>query len=134
MEGGIRMNLVTRDFFWDDFFNDMLPAKNHNLKCDIYEKNNKYHIEMDLPGFKKEDIHISFEDKYLTIAANCEEVKEDKDKNYIRKERHVDSYSRSFYVGNINEKDVKAEFKHGILHLEFPKESEVEHKKQIMIE
>ena len=96
------------------------------MKCDIYEKDGKNFIEMDVPGFKKEDIKLELEDGYLTISAvKKDEVKENDDKNYIRRERS--SYAkceRRFYVGNIDDSNIKAEFKNGILLVSVPKEEE----------
>ncbi len=115
--------------FFDDFFDDMDKPRrleNNLMKCDIYEKDGKNFIEMDVPGFKKEDIKLELEDGYLTISAEKkDEVKENDDKNYIRRERS--SYAkceRRFYVGNIDDSNIKAEFKNGILLVSVPKEEE----------
>ena len=61
------MNLVPRNFFLDDLFDDLPEVKNNNMKCDIQEKDDKNYIEMDVPGFKKEDISIDCDNGYLTI-------------------------------------------------------------------
>ena len=97
--------------------------------------------QMDLPGFKKEEISISLEDGNLTIQAAKgldEDEKEKKSGRYIRRERYAGSCARSFYVGDdITEEDIKAEFKHGILKIFVPKKEakpEVEQKKYIAIE
>lgn len=120
------MDLMPRGFGFDDFFDSFLPEKTHNnfneMKCDIYEKNNEYHIEMDIPGMKKENVKIECEDGYLSIIASGEQNHEEKDKKYIRRERNYGKYQRRFYVGKINPNDIKAEFKDGSLLVSFPKE------------
>lgn len=129
------MNLVPRKFFFDDFFDDFVPAfKDNNMKCDIYEKGDKYYIEMDIPGYNKEDIDIDIDNNYITVTASKENEEADEDKNYIRKERSYSKMSRSFYVGDASEEDIKAEFKNGILKIEVPKQEKVETKKKIEIE
>ena len=87
------MELFPRRYFDDNFF-DFMPAKMDTMKCDIYEKDGNYHIEMDLPGFKKEDISIEAKDGYLTIKATKNESnnEEDDSRNYIRRERIYGSY------------------------------------------
>ena len=98
------------------------------MKTDIKEMEDGYELEMDLPGFKKEEISISLEDGNLTIQAAKgldEDEKEKKSGRYIRRERYAGSCARSFYVGDdITEEDIKAEFKHGILKIFVPKKSE----------
>ena len=126
--------------FFDDFFDDMDKPRrfeNNLMKCDIFEKDGKFNIEMDVPGFKKDDIKMELADGYLTISAEKkEENKEEDGKNYIRRERT--SYTkceRKFYVGNIDDSKIKAEFKNGILLVEVPKEEEpAETKKYITID
>ena len=85
---------------------------------------------------KKEDIKLNYENSYLTIAAEKNEEKDEKDDkgNYIRRERSTGSVSRSFYIDNIDETKVKAEFKDGILKVSMPKAAEVSHTKQIAID
>ena len=107
------------------------------MKCDIYEKDGNYVIEMDVPGYKKEDINMELEDGYLKISAEKKSDEEEKDsKKYVRRERHCYSRcERQFYVGNISEDDIKAKFNNGILEISVPKEEEKkESKKVIMIE
>ncbi|MDD5793767.1 Hsp20/alpha crystallin family protein [Clostridium sp. HCP1S3_B4] len=142
---------------FDDFFNDFpfyedkdmknvekkLYGKKANriMKTDIKEKEDGYEIEMDLPGFTKEEIKASLENGYLTISAAKGLDKDEKEKDsghYIRKERYTGACERSFYVGDaLKEEDIKGEFKHGILKLFVPKKEakpEVENKKYIAIE
>ena len=111
------------------------------MKTDIKEKIDSYELEVDLPGFTKDEINASIEDGYLTISAAKGLDKDEKEKDsgkYIRKERYAGACQRSFYVGEgVKQEDVKAEFKHGILKLTVPKkepEKEVEEKKYIAIE
>lgn len=132
--------------FPDDDFEDSLfrmPAVFRNdtnmMKTDIKETDEGYEMSVELPGIKKEDIHADLKDGYLTISAERNENKDEKDSKgrYIRRERYTGKEERSFYVGDqLREDDVKAEFKDGILHLNIPKQEEkqqVEEKKHIMI-
>ncbi len=134
------MSLLPKRFEFDDFFDDFLPlerkdfALNDNMKCDIYEKDGKYHLEMDLPGFKKEDLKVECENGYLTISAEHHEEKNDNSKKYIRKERTYNKYQRNFYLGEVKEEDVKAQFENGILKVSIPMASKKESKKLISID
>ena len=141
---------------FDDFF-DSFPfydndAKNveknlygrkaaHMMKTDIKEKADGYELVMDLPGFTKDEIQATLENGDLTIQAEKGLDKDEKEKEtgrYIRRERYAGAMSRSFYVGeNVEQEDIKAEFKHGILKLFVPKKEAkptVEKKKHIAIE
>ena len=136
------MMLVPRrnsfDLF-DDFLDDgFFTRKEKNLmKTDIKETKDKYLLDIDLPGFEKENIDLSLNNGYLNISAKVEkEDEENAEERFVRKERFCGECSRSFYVGdNIKEEDIKAEFKNGILKIEVPKkeEKEIETKKQIQI-
>ncbi len=113
----------------------------HIMKTDVKEKDDSYELEMDLPGFDKNEIQISLDDGYMTVNAVKGLDKDEKEKDsgkYIRRERYVGSCSRSFYVGdNLTEEDIKAEFKHGILKLSVPKKDlkkEIKEKKYVAIE
>ncbi len=119
---------------WDDFFNDPFFSSRKEMKLmktDIREKDDKYLLDIDLPGYSKEDIKISVDDGYLTVSAKKEESKEENEKgSYIKKERYSGECQRSFYIGdNIEAEDVKASFKNGILTLEVPKLSLEDKKK-----
>jgi HSP20 family molecular chaperone IbpA len=118
------------DFFRDDFF-DRKDRMNYNLmKTDIREDENSYLLEVDLPGYSKDDIKIDITDGYLTINAKVEKEDKDDGKNYVRRERFTGEVSRSFYVGeDIKEDEIKAKFKNGILTLEVPKVSLEDKKK-----
>ena len=97
------------------------------MKTDVREKDDSYEVDIDLPGFKKEQIRIELENGYLTISAEKGLDKDEKEKEgkYIRRERFSGSYSRTFYVGeNVEQAEIKASFKHGILKLTIPKKEE----------
>lgn len=126
---------------FDDMFRDPFFTKQESrlMRTDIKEKDGKYIVDIDLPGYEKEDIKLSIENGYLTVNAAAKKEVNDSEKHgtYIHQERYVGECSRSFYVGeNIKEEDVKANFKNGTLSLEFPKEKKetVEEKKFIPIE
>ena len=113
-------------------------AKNM-MKTDVKEKDNGYEVAIDLPGFKKDELHLELNDGYLTISAEKGLDKDEKDKNdkYIRRERYAGSMSRSFYVGeNMKEEDIHAKYENGILTLDVPKEQKkaVPEKRYIAIE
>lgn len=131
------MNIIPKRYYLDDFFDDFLVNSNNNgnsMKCDIYEKGGDYHIEMDIPGFDKKDINIETDNGYLTITAEKKEEVNEEEKNYIRRERNYGKYQRSFYLGELETDNIKAEFKDGILKLTVPKKEAVETKKVIEIE
>ena len=115
-------DLFGDDFFRDDFFKS---EKNNLMKTDIKETENSYILDIDLPGYKKEDIKVDITDGYLTINAKTSQEKEEKEKGkFVRRERFSGECSRSFYVGeDIKEDEIKAKFKNGILTLEVPKVS-----------
>ncbi len=130
------MDLIPRRFYLDDIFDDFMPTRrNDNMKCDIYEKDGNYHIEMDIPGFKKEDISIEVDDGYLTIEAekNTENNEENEDRNYIRRERSYNSYKRSFYLGDLDQDSIEAKFNDGMLNITVPKKELTSNKKKIDI-
>ena len=118
--------------YLDDVFDDfMFPRIKESdfgkMRCDIYEKDNVYYLEMDIPGFDRNDVNIEIDDNdYLTITAekNNENTEEDENKNYIRKERSYGKYQRSFYVGGIDKENIEAEFVNGILKVTMPKKEE----------
>ncbi len=96
------------------------------MKTDIREKDDQYILDVELPGYAKDDVHAELKDGYLTISAERKEDKEDKDENgnYLKKERFVGTCKRSFYVGDqMQQEDIHASFEDGILTLEMPKEA-----------
>ena len=128
------MNLIPRSFFLDDFFDDFGKVKVSDLKCDIYEDDNNYVVEMDTPGFSKDDINVHIEKGYLTISVEHSDEKDEENKNYIRKERVYGSTKRQFYVGDVDEDSIKANFSDGVLKVVVPKKEEISNKKKIEIE
>ena len=123
---------------FDDFFADpfgMMPTGRGSdplygkhaqnlMKTDVREKDNAYELDVDLPGFKKDEIHVDLKDGYLTIGAAKGLDKDQQDENgrYIRRERYTGTCSRSFYVGDaIRPEDIRARFEDGILKLSVPK-------------
>ena len=112
------------EMFRDPFFEG---TESKVMKTDIKEKKDKYLIDIDLPGYEKEDIKMEISDGYLTVHASVnKEVDDEKEKGkYVRKERYVGECSRSFYVGeNVSEEEIKAKFKNGTLTIEVPKKDE----------
>ena len=119
--------------FFDSFLDDMEPKKlDKMMKCDIYEENNMYHIVMDAPGFKKEDINIEFDKGNLKISLMHKENEKDK-KKYVHRERtSITKCERTFYLGEIDENEIKAEFKDGILKISVPVEENNTSSKKII--
>ena len=141
-----RENLLD-DWFGVPFENEFFGKKNplygkhakNLMRTDVRETENSYELDVDLPGFKKEEIQVALEEGYLTISAakGVEKKEDDKKGKYNRQERYSGSCSRSFYVGeNVTEQDIAAKFEDGILKLSIPKKdvSAVEAKKYISIE
>ncbi len=123
-----RMNALDRTF-WDDFFGeDLIPAKFGSFKTDITENDKEYIIEADLPGFNKEAIGLEMVDNRLTISAKKDDVVEENNDNYIRKERYMGEASRSFVIDNVKEEEIKAEFKDGVLKVVLPKKEPVQNR------
>ncbi len=123
------------DMFRDPFFSE---NESKIMRTDIKEKKDKYLIDIDLPGYEKENIKIELEDGYLTVHANRDTNNEEKEEGkFVRKERYVGSCSRSFYVGDAVEiEDIKASFKNGTLKIEVPKKEmkkELPSKKYVQI-
>ena len=114
--------------FDDDFFGRKNPlygkhAKNM-MKTDVRETDNGYELDIDLPGFKKDEISAQLKDGYLTISAakGLDKDEKEKDGKYIRRERYAGTMSRSFYVGEgVEQDDIHAKYENGILKLSIPK-------------
>ena len=132
------------DFPFDRYFwgrKNPLYGKNANkiMKTDIREHDGGYELDVDLPGFKKDEINVELENGYLTISAakGLDKDEQDKKGKYIRRERYAGAMQRSFYVGDeVTQEDIKAKFEDGILRLSIPKKDAqaVETKKTIAIE
>ena len=128
------------DVFEDDFLGDNLKKQSSFGKTDIKELKDNYLLEIELPGFNKEDIKAEINNGYLIVTAAHNENKDEKDKEgkYIRKERYTGQFTRSFYIGdNITQEDIKGKFENGLLKLEVLKKEAkelAEEKKYIQIE
>ena len=126
------------DDFFDDFgeFDRMMNRFNREtgkalygrkarnlMKTDVRDTGDGYELDVDLPGFKKDEVNVKLNDGYLTISAAKGLDKDDKDKkgNYIRRERYAGAMQRSFYVGDIKGEDIRAKFENDILSLTVPK-------------
>ncbi len=117
--------------FFDDLLSDMHVED--KMKCDIYEKDDKYFIELDVPGYNKKDIKIECNNGNITIRAEHEK-KEEENKKYLHRERKIyGKIERTFHLEDIDEDAINAEFNDGILKLEIPKKAEEENKKYIEI-
>ena len=113
--------LPRKNYYLNDYF-DMfgMPYNKEYMKTDIYEKEEKYILEIDLPGIRKENIKINYENGYLTITAE-KNVLSSSPNTYIRRERFYGEVKRSFYIGIKKESDLKAKYTDGILTITFPK-------------
>ena len=141
-------SIFGENLFNDDWMNFGFPEVDKALygkhagnvmKTDVKETETGYEVDIDLPGFKKDEINAKLDNGYLTISAakGLDKDEQDKEGKYIRKERYAGSMSRSFYVGNaITQDDIKAKYESGILRLSVPKKAaeEIESAKRIAIE
>ena len=129
--------LTINDMF-NDFFNDDMLSKfnsSGSFKTDIKETPEEYIVHAELPGVKKEDIKVDYNNNYLTISATRNNESEEKKDNYIRRERSYGSVSRGFYISNVNKDSIKAKFDNGVLNIELPKkELTANNSTQILIE
>jgi len=121
-----------------DLFDDMFNAPRYSDRCkmDVKDLEKEYMIEAEMPGVKKEDINIHYENDHLTINVHQEESKEDKDEqdNYIHRERSSRSFERSIYLEAVNPDQIKAKLEDGILTITAPKKEEVVNKYLVEIE
>jgi HSP20 family molecular chaperone IbpA len=134
------------DDFFDDFARPARSAARYSsptasvMKTDIREHEKGFELDIDLPGYKKEDVKAQLKDGYLTISAESKQDNDEKDEKgkFIRRERYYGTCSRSFYVGEaLTEEDIKAKFEDGILKISVPKKEakpEVEENTYIAIE
>ena len=141
-------NLFDDDWMYSPFEDSFFGMKKNPLygkhaknlmKTDVRETEDGYEVDMDLPGFKKDEVTVELKDGYLTVSTNKSLDKDSKDNKgkYLRQERYAGSMSRSFYVGDdVSEKDVHAKFEDGILKLTLPKKDskDVAQKNLIAIE
>lgn len=133
------------DDFFDDVFNFNAPFRQRRygaklMNTDVKDLGEQYQLDMELPGYDKNDIQVELRNGYLTVEASKDEVKDEKndDGKYVRRERYYGKANRSFYVGDyLKDEDIKASYNNGVLKLEFPKENktaQVEEKRYIPIE
>ena len=134
-------NSSLMDTFFDDY--DRRPAKAASsqitvMRTDLKEDDTKYELEIELPGYQKNEVKAELQNGYLIISASRTQDSEDQDgMKYVRRERYAGSCSRSFYVGDeLKQEDIKAKFDNGMLILDIPKhvEKPVEEKKYISID
>lgn len=142
-----RDNLFDDMFDFDDFdkeFNRMMRPlygkhAQNMMKTDVRETDNSYELDIDLPGFKKDEIKVELDNGYLSISASkgLDKNEENKDGKYIRRERYAGSMNRTFYVGSqLTQQDIQAKFEDGILKISVPKKDvqQIEQNKYIAIE
>ncbi len=130
--------MMLPDRFFDDMFEFDVPrTQKERMECDVYEEDGNYVVEASIAGFKKEDIKIEAEDGNIIITAEKNEnsKEEDKNKKYLRRERHFHSKTqRAFYLGDIDEDSIKATFDNGVLKVTVPKKQIESNRKLIDIE
>ena len=133
---------IFSEFLFDDFFDDYFmgrPAWNGRdplygkraknlMKTDVRETEDTYEVDIDLPGFKKDEITVDLKDGCLTVSAakGLDKDEEDRKGRYIRQERYAGACSRSFYVGDVEPDQVTAKYEDGILRISMPKEAKKE--------
>ena len=132
------------DFDFDKEFDRMMRPlygkhSQNMMKTDVRETGNSYELDIDLPGFKKDEITIQLDNGYLSISASkgLDKNEENKDGKYIRRERYAGAMNRTFYVGdNLTQQDIQAKFEDGILKISVPKKDvqQIEQNKYIAIE
>ena len=132
------MNFPFNDEFWGKK-NPLYGKHAQNMmKTDIRETDGSYELDVDLPGFKKDEIQVQLKDGYLVLSAAKGLDKDEKDKegHYIRQERYVGNMTRSFYLGDIPKEDIKAKYEGGVLRLSVPKSDmkQIENTSTISIE
>ena len=133
--------MMLPDRLFDDMFDFGEPrgprGPKERMDCDIYEKDGKYFVEASAFGFDKKDIKIEAEDGNIIITAEKSEDSKDEEDNkkYLRRERHYKSkVQRAFYLGDIDEENIKASFNNGVLKIEVPKKQIESNRKYIDIE
>jgi HSP20 family molecular chaperone IbpA len=123
-------NSLLMDPLFDLFATDNLPEprsfRNLDMKTDVKDQGNSYLMEVEIPGVNKKDINVALNEGYLTVTVKQDRETNEKDKkgNYVHRERFSGVASRSYYVGNVDQKDVHATYADGVLALSFPKEVE----------
>ena len=129
--------MIFGENLFDDLFSDTferslwntdktLYGKNAGriMKTDVHETEDSYELDVDLPGFKKEEINVELHDGYLTISATKSLDKDETDqkaRRVIRQERYSGTSQRTFYVGDVKPDEVKCKYESGVLSVEVPK-------------
>jgi HSP20 family protein len=125
------------DPFFDDFFNmPFFYDRRKVMKTDVREDDKNFYLDVELPGIEKKDIKLSLENGYLTVAVEREENNEQMDEkgSYVRRERYYGNCARTFYLGDVREEDITANYNNGILTVSVPKQDVADKKKYIEIE
>ena len=120
---------------WDKFLEEPFFKANKEMglmRTDILEEANAYVINIDLPGFDKNEIKVRMDNDYLVVSCNKEETPTASDKTYLRRERFYGSCSRSFYLGEVDETNIRAQFENGILSISVPKQTPSEKEKKFI--
>lgn len=106
---------------FDDFFRPVFYDDVNDLKTNIKETDSSYELDIEMPGYAKDQIKVALENGYLTVSASKESKEEDKNKHFVRKEIS-ESCSRSYYVGDdVTQADIKAKYENGMLAISVPK-------------
>lgn len=129
------MKIVPRNYYFDDLFDNFFTGEDNKMKCDIYEKEGNFVLEMDIPGYQKEEIKIECNKGNIVVTAEKENKTEEQDteKKYLRRERVYGKIMRSFYLGDIEEEGISATFQDGTLKVVVPKMEEKDTKKYIEV-
>lgn len=133
---GLDLRRFFNEDLWDGFFSGNLPGFiTGAIRADIKEKENEYIVEAEIPGLTKEQIEIQYENNTLTIIARQQNERNEEKDQYLRRERHYGEMRRSFYLENVMEDRIGAQYRDGILHITLPKDKNKETKrKQIDIQ
>ena len=125
--------MLPRRIFFDDMLDDF--KKQEQMRTDIYEKDDVYHVEVDITGFKKEDLKIELNQGNLIIKAEHKSEEVDDNRKYLHRERKFyGKVERSYYLGDVDEDNVKASFLNGVLEVTVPKKKEINTSKVIEID
>lgn len=118
------------DFFNDEFFLPSLPSQNH---IDVYQEDKNYIVEVDLPGYKKEEISVKYDQDLLTVSAEHNEEKKEDNKRYVYRSRSCSSFTRQIRFNNIDAKAIDANFSEGVLKVILPIHNGNDEAKQIEV-
>lgn len=125
--------MFNNKYYLDTMFDDLFSNR-ELMKTDIYEEGDTYVFEIDLPGVKQDDIKLEIVNNYLSIEISKNNENEDKNKNYIKRERVYQNMRRQFYIGNVSDDEVKAKFNDGFLKIIVPREEKKKRQIEINLE